>query len=116
MQDLKNYIRIFKYLKPYKWLILASVASSLLVATSLAGSIGGIKPAADLLFDQFDVEAYQKLPLMDTPLGSSILNKIHAMIVQDKFRTLLVISGIIMFMTILRSLFEFIHGCTDTLI
>ncbi len=37
MQDLKNYIRTLGYLKPYKWLVLVIIISSLLVAASFAG-------------------------------------------------------------------------------
>ena len=112
MKDLKNYLRILGYLKPYKWLVLLTIISSLMVAVTFGGAIAGIKPVADLLFDQFDVETYRKLPLMDTELGTALLNNIQTLFVRDKFQTLLAISAIVVFMTILRSFFKFIHGYT----
>ncbi|NQU07595.1 MAG: ABC transporter ATP-binding protein, partial [Candidatus Abyssubacteria bacterium] len=110
MKDLKNYLRILGYLKPYKWLILLIIASSLLVAISFAGSIGGIKPAADLLFGEFDVETYRKLPLMDTEWGVAFLNNIQELVTRDKFKTLLVVSAIVVFFSLVSSFFKFVHG------
>jgi len=110
MQDLKNYIRILAYLKPYKWVVLVVTLCSFFVAASFAGSIGGIKPAADLLFGEFQVETYRKIPFMDTEWGTAFLNGLQEMVARDKFRTLMVIASIVVFLSILRSLFKFVHG------
>jgi subfamily B ATP-binding cassette protein MsbA len=112
MQDLKNYLRIIKYLKPYKWLVLITIVSSLLVASAFGGAIGGVKPAADLLFDQFDVEAYRQYPLMDTPLGGMVLDRMQALFQKDKFTILVVASIGLVILIIVRAIFKFIQGYT----
>ncbi len=112
MQDLKNYFRVLGYLKPYKWLVLLTIVSSLLVAASFGGAIGGIKPAADLLFDQFDVEAYRGLPLMDTQLGSLLLEKMQALLSQNKLAILNIVGAVLIVFGIMRAVFKFIQGYT----
>ncbi len=112
MQDLKNYLRILGYLKPYKWLVVVTIVSSLLVAGSFGAAIGGIKPVADMLFGQFEIDAYRDLPFMDTDLGAAFLGKLQSLLLQDKFRTLVVMSGILIALAITRAIFKFIHGYT----
>ena len=114
MQDLKNYLRILKYLKPYKWLVLVTIISSLLVASALGGAIGGVKPAADLLFNQFDVETYRSYPFMDTQLGGMVLDYMQSLFQKDKFTILVIASIGVVILFIVRALFKFIHGYTGS--
>lgn len=110
MEELKRYLRIISYLKPYKWLVLLCIVASLLEATSFAGAIGGIKPVADILFDQFDIEQYRKLPLMDTETGTALLQRLNTLIARDKEKTLLAVFGLIIGFACFRALFKFIQG------
>jgi subfamily B ATP-binding cassette protein MsbA len=110
MEELKKYLRVISYLKPYKWLVLLCIAASFLEATSFAGAIGGVKPAADILFDQFDVEAYRKLPLMDTEVATVVLEKVHALVTRDKEKALLAIFGLMLGFACLRGAFKFVQG------
>ena len=112
MQDFKNYLRVLSYLKPYKWLVVVAMLSSLLVATSFAGAVGGIKPFADLLFDDFNLETYRKLPLMDTETGSALLEKVYILLIRDKFMTLVFMASGLALMACFRALFKFIQGYT----
>ncbi|RJP24562.1 MAG: ABC transporter ATP-binding protein [Candidatus Abyssobacteria bacterium SURF_5] len=112
MEELKKYIRIISYLKPYKWLVLLTMLCSILVASSMAGAIGGIKPAADLLFGEFNVSQYRKLPLMDTAAGAALLDAVHSFFTRDKFLTLVIISSVVVALTALRAVFKFIQGYT----
>jgi subfamily B ATP-binding cassette protein MsbA len=112
MQDLKNYLRILAYLKPYKWLVIITIVSSMLVAGSVGGVIAGIKPAADLLFDQFDPEAYRELPLMNTALGGMALEKMQSLFSKDKFTILTVASIGLVILIVVRAFFKFVQGYT----
>lgn len=110
MEDLKKYFRILSYLKPYKWLALLCVFSSLFVAASLAGAIGGIKPAVDVLFGDFDMAQYRALPLMDTPLGNTVLTTIHSFLSRDRFMALVIIAVAVVFLAGFRAVFKFLQG------
>jgi subfamily B ATP-binding cassette protein MsbA len=112
MQDLKNYLRILGYLKPYKWLVLVTIVSSFLVATAFGSAIGGVKPAADLLFDQFDVEAYRQYPFMNTQIGGMVLDRMQSLFEKGKFTILVIASIGIVILVIVRAVFKFIQGYT----
>ena len=112
MQELRKYFRILSYLKPYKGLVLIALLSSFLVAGSLAGAIGGAKPFVEILFGDFDIETYRKFPLMDTEAGAALLNRGHALLLRDKFQTLVVMSGLVFVLTCVRAVFKFIQGYT----
>jgi subfamily B ATP-binding cassette protein MsbA len=112
MQDLKNYLRILKYLKPYKWLVVLTIVSSLFVASSFGGAIGGVKPATDMLFDQFDAEEYRELPLMNTKLGGMVLDRMQSLSGEEKFTILVVASIGFVILIIVRAIFKFIQGYT----
>ena len=112
MQELKKYFRILSYLKPYKWLVLLTMLSSIFVASSFGGAIGAIKPAADLLFGDFNVEAYRKLPLMNTKAGIEFLNGMQSLLTRDRFITLIIISGVVISLTCIRGIFKYIQGYT----
>ena len=107
---MKDYIRTVRYLRPYKRLIAVSIISSVLVAVLFAGSLAGAKPALDVLFDEFDIETYRKFPLMDTELGNSLLLSFQSLLLKDRFKLLVVVSGMIFVLAILRSFLGFIHG------
>jgi subfamily B ATP-binding cassette protein MsbA len=112
MEELRKYFRILSYLKPYKWLVALTILSSLLIASSLAGAIGGIKPFVDLLFGQLDLSQYRKLPLVNTPAGDFLLNKIQALVTGDKFTALVVLALAIVALTCVRAVFKFVQGYT----
>ncbi len=112
MQELKKYFRILSYLKPYKWMVLLTLVSSFLVATSFAGAIGGAKPFFELLFGDFNLESYRKLPLMNTEAGTALLNSAHAFVTRDKQLTLMVVAGVILLLACIRAVFKFIQGYT----
>ena len=112
MKDLKQYIRILVYLKPYKWLVVLTIVSSMLVAVAAAGAIVIIKPAADMLFNQFDSEAYRELPLMNTALGGIALEKMRQLFSKEKFTILTVMSIGLVVMILVRAFFKFIQGYT----
>jgi len=112
MQDFKNYLRVLSYLKPYKWLVVVAMLSSFLVAVAFGGTIGGVMPFADILFGDFDLEAYRKLPLMDTELGGALLERVYALLTRDKFITLVLVASGLGLITCFRALFKFIQGYT----
>ncbi|MBI5117365.1 ABC transporter ATP-binding protein [Candidatus Poribacteria bacterium] len=112
MNDLRKYLRILSYLKPYKWLVLLTVLSSLLVASSFAGAIGGILPAGDLLFGKFDLDAYRNLPFMNTEYGGALLNGIQSLLDRDKSDLLIMIVLVIVVLACLRAVFKFVQGYT----
>ena len=107
---MNDYIRTVRYLRPYKRLIAVSIISSVLVAVLFAGSLAGAKPALDVLFDEFDIETYRKFPLMDTEWGNSLLLSFQSLLLKDRFKLLVVVSGMIFVLAILRSFLGFIHG------
>jgi subfamily B ATP-binding cassette protein MsbA len=113
MNDLKKYLRILSYLKPYKRLVLLTILSSFLVAGSFAGAIGGVKPFADLLFGKFDVRTYEKLPFMNTGLGMMLLNRVQLLLSRDKFDVLLVFAAVILLLTCFRAVFKYTQGYTS---
>ena len=112
MKDLKVYLRILAYLKPYKWLVILTIASSTLVASAAGGAIAGIKPAFDLLFDQFDPAAYRDLPLMNTALGQMVLEEMQSLFSKEKFTILAVMAIGVVVLIIVRAFFKFIQGYT----
>jgi len=56
-------LRTFRYFLPYKWHILAGIASSLLVSASTAGTAWLIKPALDDIFFKKNTEALLYIPV-----------------------------------------------------
>ncbi|RJP68191.1 MAG: ABC transporter ATP-binding protein [Candidatus Abyssobacteria bacterium SURF_17] len=114
MQELKKYFRILFYLKPYKWLVVLTLASSILVASSFAGVIGGVKPAADLFFGDFDLSTYQKLPFVNTKLGTELLTAVEALVKRDRGRALVLVAMGIVVLACVRAVFKFIQGYTGS--
>jgi subfamily B ATP-binding cassette protein MsbA len=112
MQDLKNYFRVLGYLKPYKWLVALTIISSFLTALSFGGAVGGIKPGAELLFGEFDADAYRQLPVLDTQWGNQLLDTVEATLAHDRFKALTAISVVIVILACFRALFKFIQGYT----
>jgi subfamily B ATP-binding cassette protein MsbA len=110
MKDLKEYLRILGYLKPYKWLVLVTIVSSLLVAGSFGGAIGAIKPLIELLTGTFDPGTYSDLPLMDTRIGVSLLEGLESLLVQDKSKILTIAALVYVILITVRAVFKFIHG------
>jgi subfamily B ATP-binding cassette protein MsbA len=110
MQDLKTYFRILRYLKPYTGIVILVIASSLLTAVSFGGAIGSIKPGAEMLFGEFNAEAYRKFPLMDTGLGTAFLDRLQGLATHDRFELLIIVAAIIVVLACFRAVFKFIQG------
>ena len=110
MKEFKQYLRILGYLKPYKWLVLVTIASSLLVAGSFGGAIGAIKPLIELLTGTFDPGTYSDLPLMDTRIGVLLLESLESLLVHDKSKILVIAALVYVTLITVRAIFKFIHG------